>query len=455
MGKLKDAFRVGAEAVAADTQRACARGAAATAAGSPPRLIGGVRKQNPKANGTEQPEEISTDNFQFEYFSNYITDGKGKLIEIPLRRGREDGAFIDQITFTIHEDTIPKVAGFPLVSDNEHIIKYSEFLEQILGFGISAKLPFKGKFFYQSCYQLGSENVEYGKVHYGGQRETMLVELNGTGCTAAKPGWEARLYEFLNQAIRPKITRVDVAHDFFNGEYTPEQALLDHDNGHYDMSNKRPKSECKGTAWRFEDGSGKTFYIGKKGNAKFVRVYEKGRQLGDKESPWVRFEIEFRAGDIQIPLDVLHVPGQYLGGAYPICGLIFEAQAERMNATEKTVNLTFDHKLFHAKNQVGRFINFLTDICWSDKQIVDALKAEDGQYPKGLEPEKYDCEVADKTFIHVEAKAISELAIELDMLTLKTSDDFNQGKTMFPRDREYQHAKDIDCDDRLIADALK
>ena len=66
MGKLKDAFRVGAEAVAADTQRACARGAAATAAGSPPRLIGGVRKQNPKANGTEQPEEISTDNFQFE-----------------------------------------------------------------------------------------------------------------------------------------------------------------------------------------------------------------------------------------------------------------------------------------------------------------------------------------------------------------------------------------------------
>ena len=135
------------------------------------------------------------------------------MIEIPLRRGREDGAFIDQITFTIHEDTIPKVAGFPLVSDNEHIIKYSEFLEQILGFGISAKLPFKGKFFYQSCYQLGSENVEYGKVHYGGQRETMLVELNGTGCTAAKPGWEARLYEFLNQAIRPKITRVDVAHE--------------------------------------------------------------------------------------------------------------------------------------------------------------------------------------------------------------------------------------------------
>ena len=39
-----------------------------------------------------------------------------------------------------------------------------------------------------------------------------------------------------------------------------------------------------GTAWRKEDGSGKTFYIGKKKNARFVRVYEKGRQLGDKDS---------------------------------------------------------------------------------------------------------------------------------------------------------------------------
>lgn len=48
MGKLKDAFRVGAEAVAADTQRACARGAAATAAGSPPRLIGGYENKTQK-----------------------------------------------------------------------------------------------------------------------------------------------------------------------------------------------------------------------------------------------------------------------------------------------------------------------------------------------------------------------------------------------------------------------
>ncbi|HEZ7404312.1 TPA: replication initiation factor family protein, partial [Neisseria meningitidis] len=157
----------------------------ATPLNAPPRLIGGEQK-NPNLQGGEQPIEIlESHQVEFEYFSQYVTDGKGRLIEIPLRRGREDGAFIDQITFTIHEESIPKVTQKAYVTDAEYLAKYSELLQEILGFGISAKLPYKGKFFYQSCYQLGPTNVEYGKVHYGGQRETILVELNGTGCTAA------------------------------------------------------------------------------------------------------------------------------------------------------------------------------------------------------------------------------------------------------------------------------
>ena len=182
-----------AVAVGADMADASADGkAAATAEGCPPRLIGGEQNKTPNPKGAEKSDD---QDFEFEYFSHFVSDGKGKFIEIPLRRGRDDGAFIDQITFTIHEDSLPKVTGKGLVSDTEFVVKYSELLEEILGFGITQKLPFKGKFFYKSCYQLGPDNVEYGKVHYGGQRETMLVELNGTGCQAAIPGWENRLYE--------------------------------------------------------------------------------------------------------------------------------------------------------------------------------------------------------------------------------------------------------------------
>lgn len=428
-------------------RRACAP-LAGNAEGCPPRLIGGEQNKTPNPQGADQTKNQAV---EFHYFSHFVSDGKGRLIEIPLRRGRDDGAFIDQITFTIHEDSLPKVTGKGLVSDTEYIVQYSELLQEILGFGITQKLPFKGKFFYKSCYQLGPDNVEYGKVHYGGQRDTILVELNGTGCMAALPGWENRLYEFLNQCIRPKITRVDVAHDFFNGEYTPDQAMLDHDNGHYDVHNMRPKSECRGTAWRNEDGSGKTFYIGKRGNSKFTRIYEKGRQFGDVDSPWVRFETEFRAGDIEIPLDMLLYSGSYLGGAYPICKAIFKTEAKRMNAKVETVNLTFEHKLFHARNQVGKLVNFLKGIGWEDSQIVDELiKGVEG-YPKGLQPEQYDC--TDQTqkfqYIHEEQKAIEALNLETLL------EDLGEAKqTAFPQDTELQHIRDIETEERQISNFM-
>ncbi|MBJ1817551.1 Replication initiation factor family protein, partial [Neisseria meningitidis] len=198
-----------------------------------------------------------------EYFSHFISNGNGKLLEIPQRRGRQDGVFIDWLSFTLHEDSLLKVSGCPLVSDAEYMFVLSKKLEEILGFGITSRCKSKGNKFYDSMFRLGSEEVDYGEVHYGGQRNTVLIELKGVGCNIANPGWELRLKQFLEDSLRPRITRVDLALDFFDGEYTPEQALLDHDNGFFDNSNQRPKSETIGTAWRNEDGSGKTFYVGR------------------------------------------------------------------------------------------------------------------------------------------------------------------------------------------------
>lgn len=338
---------------------------------------------------------------EYEFFKTTVTNNKGELIEIPLRRGLKDSALIDQLTFTIHENSIPKFLGYPLVTDNEYINAYSSILFAIFGFGVSEKLPYKGKFFYNSCYRLGPVDCQYGALHYGGQRDTMLIELNGTGCQASKPGWETRLYEFLKQSVRPHITRVDVAHDFFNGEYTPEQALIDHDAGLFNGNGRKPKSECTGAAWREEDYTGKTFYIGRKGSFKFVRVYEKGRAFGDANSPWVRFEIEFRAQKTcHIPLDVLNYPGQYLSGAYDIGKKIFNTPSRRADANTVAVNLTFDQRLFYAKTQVGRLMNFLLDIGWEPEKICQALKNDDGKYPKGLQPEEYDASKAQETYLH-------------------------------------------------------
>ena len=41
--------------------------------------------------------------FQIQKF-NYVLSVNGKLLEVPLRRGRADSAFIDYITFTVHRN---------------------------------------------------------------------------------------------------------------------------------------------------------------------------------------------------------------------------------------------------------------------------------------------------------------------------------------------------------------
>lgn len=447
-----------------DAVRACADAETGARDDAPHRLIGGGGERNftPNLDRTDLNEN-------FEYFSHFVSNGKGGLLEVPLRRGKSDGAFIDQLTFTINEQTVCKYFTAPILGDHEMICAYSEILIDIFGFGITKKMPYKGKFFYQSCYQLGPDGAEYGKVHYGGQRETILVELNGTGCLAALPGWEVRLHEFLSFAIRPKITRVDIAHDFFNGEYTPEQAMRDHDTGRFDCSNKRPKSECKGTAWRAEDGSGKTFYVGKKGNAKHTRIYEKGRQLGDKDSKWVRFEIEFRSQDMILPLDILLHCGQYLGGAYPVCENLFQVKSQRIEVKSKTFDITFENRIYHAKNQVGRLINFLIAWGWDNDKIIDALKGDDpGKFPRGLDPKIFSCEFAEKIYIQDDLPERRQMAINEDPFleefhteaAIPTPEDvtkklfgdkYDTTKGYFPRDKSEQHSRDIDYIDRFIA----
>lgn len=53
-----------------------------------------------------------------------------------------------------------------------------------------------------------------------------------------------------------------------------------------------------------------------------------------------------------------------------------------MEVKVKNVNLIFDVKLFHARNQVGKMVNFLRDIGWDDSRIVDELVKGVEGYPK-------------------------------------------------------------------------
>lgn len=288
----------------------------------------------------EQPETVEL----------VLSDGSIKIV---TRRTGNNGkvGFIDWLNITFHEMTAHALEWGTQITDAGIVMAISAKLEEVLGFGITAKCE-KGRNFYQTAYTLGDD---CGYLCHGGQRGTVLLMLNGTGLAAALDGWEQRLYDFLtNQAVTPRITRCDVAHDCFDGEYTVDQALADYDSGAYRLlkSPINPDCEQRGN-WRRINGKGRSFYVGHRTSGKFLRVYEKGMQLGSPTSKWVRVECEYKSADRVIPFDILLNPGSYLAGAYPALEWIDKEQS-RIVTTRNTLECEKERKERWIKDVCGK-----------------------------------------------------------------------------------------------------
>lgn len=354
---------------------------------------------------------------KFVSYSHSICLSNGKVKELLLRSSSLGCGFIDQITFSFHEESIlsslreklkdqydcplyeglnPSDEKIDELARNSLISGISDEITSIFGFGVSYKRNGKGNLFYEETYSLGIEEFVYGTLHVGGirQRGTVTIEMTGTGCLAAKEGWEERLYQFLMRCIRPKITRIDIAHDFLDGSYSPDQAVVDFDNGLFSRTNRTPKSECYGTDWRSHDNTGKTFYVGSRKSSKYVRVYEKGKQLGDKQSVWTRFEIEFKARDCVIPIEVLLSPSEYLAGAYPVCQKIF-ADIEKVSLIEirkKKFDLTESKMIEWLKKQIGTSLNyFIRFKHLTAFEVIELLLPSHNRIPARLDPLSFSC----------------------------------------------------------------
>ena len=358
-----------------------------------------------------------------EAYSTYVVAG-GKLKEVPLKRGVSTAAFIDTLTFTVVEDVF--VRPDQLGTEEEIIGNVSAELEEIMGYGLFCRQ--NGRNGYETSYKMGNETINYGFVALGGKRQhqTICFYFTGEGLTAAKEGWEIRLYNyFKTYAPFAKITRCDLAHDFLDGEYTPEQAKNDWENGLYTSRQSCPVAECVGSDWLINEGRGKTFYIGsRKNSSRFARIYEKGKQLGDKDSVWVRVELEMKNRDIIIPHEVLIEPGRFLTGAYPCFEILFQHYHETVSKAEKVKKIQdvgHEHVLKYASMQVSPAIKMLQQMGFNDSQIIETLLNEKAKLPRRLTPEAFDCAYLNVAFIHEykrlpysEAELIEKFANELN-----------------------------------------
>jgi phage replication initiation protein len=214
---------------------------------------------------------------------------------------------------------------------------------------------------------------------HGGQRGTGFLSMPGEAC-ALVPDWQ-RAYLFLRDELQAKITRWDGAVDDFKGEHSVDLAMQWYLGGSFGTGGNKPSMRQAGN-WAEPDGTGRTIYIGKGAHGKMLRVYEKGKQLGDSASPWVRWELQLGNRDRVIPLEVLLNPGPYVAGAYDCLGWINE-EASRVRVVRKTAQIGYAALTEHARNAYGRFLYVMRDVEGSDEAVLDKLVVPG--FPKRLQ----------------------------------------------------------------------
>lgn len=300
-------------------------------------------------------------------------------------------AMIDGIRFVISETTFHGAVMNGGVSDDLYIEALSERLEEILGFGITRNLN-QRRDFYDQTYELGDN---YGHVGFGGARQnsTMLIAIYGAGTLAAKPGWEARLHDFLSTAKAPTITRVDLAHDWFGGEVTVDQFDQMHTAGLFTNSSVTPQCQYAGD-WKNPNGKGRTFYVGSRKAGLVFRGYEKGMEQGDESSPWVRGEVEISNKSRFIPLDVLLDPSGYYVGAYrKVFSLLpLPVSPKRVEVKRKTASINVDASLKNIHRQFGKYA-FVLSALLGPEEFLRRITNTSGAWPQRLKvPDHELCE---------------------------------------------------------------
>lgn len=202
------------------------------------------------------------------------------------------------------------------------------------------------------------------------------LELQGTYCSACQH-WDY-WGNWMRTVPGVKITRVDLCADLLGGEIGVEAAVQHWRNGGFTCGGRPPSLHLHGP-WVEDDGSGRTVYVGARASGKMWRIYEKGRQLGDKASPWVRWEVELRAEQREIPVDVLFEPAAYFAGQAPIAGWIAQVAAQAIRAIRRGATIRLEHIVQHARRAYGHVVDYLDRMGVGTVEIVAALRRPSGR----------------------------------------------------------------------------
>lgn len=196
-----------------------------------------------------------------------------------------------------------------------------------------------------------------GLIAWGGdsQKGKTYASLTGAGASLVAE------WQNVEQGLKDwgaGLTRLDIAGDDLEGRWSVDTAKALYLGSGFSSGGRKPSHNVHGD-WLQITGSGRTLEVGKRQHGKMLRIYEKGRQLGDAQSPWVRWELQLGNRDREIPLDALSNPLPYFAGAYGCMGELTGVLGERVKIERHIRTLSLKHLTKHCRRSYGKLIDAL------------------------------------------------------------------------------------------------
>lgn len=251
---------------------------------------------------------------------------------------------------------------FRSVNKNNFTKLIAEITEVVRLFEIkvSSKRPYASTTFKDGNLLYGDFKIN-GKLAVGAikinHKELVLkLELSGAICMLIQT-YENAFMPIYNFSIQHGgiIRRLDICFDDTSGKYNIRRTQQDFSSGKY-----QPTQGPKLTTKVLSSSAGTTKYIGSSSSFKFLRVYEKGKELKlPKEDPryknWTRHELVLKGqGKVLIPLKALLNSDGLFQASFP--------KAHR-KMIKSTAPMNVRNELTTTKNLVGLFFK-LTGCCF-------------------------------------------------------------------------------------------
>jgi phage replication initiation protein len=241
----------------------------------------------------------------------------------------------------------------------------------------------RGLLGFAESFAFVSFGVTLARYARGGEamRGRAMVEISGAACESVAAWSELIIFA---ESTDGRLTRLDLALD--TERVTVDGARSAWEAGEF-CSRGRPP-----TARLVDDlgsNAGRTLYVGRRGNDRFLRCYEKGKQLGDAFSRWVRVEVELLAKTTVLPLGAIVDCEAYFAGAYRWLASLVQVGARRPERVRRAAAVVLGRALQIARQQVGGLIGYVTGQAgWTAAEVVRFLwRPASGRVVGALPPE--------------------------------------------------------------------